>query len=274
MGLVEVGCAFDEVGASWQFPPHSSCCILSSMHVGIVHVLHFKLPLNTTLRVCPPSPASQMAAVVVLVTHSSEAPLCSPFLPTTGVGEGASGEATLRLLQVPRCSTCSSSCWQPVRGDTEGGPASDREDPRPGPWVCSGCRVAYYCSTTCQGVHWAWPGRMGHAGRCTAGVDTRLRLEGALPPGSAPAHASSPPTKQVSWFEILFAFLDARVELFELLLRKSALTKQEEQTQCMPGSRAQSDPLSPPPSPPPTPPSTSPTQTLPSFPPVRRGTQC
>ncbi len=30
VGLVEVGCALDEVGASWQFPP---CCILSSMHV-------------------------------------------------------------------------------------------------------------------------------------------------------------------------------------------------------------------------------------------------
>jgi hypothetical protein len=41
-----------------------------------------------------------------------------------------------------------------------------------------------------------------------------------------------PPTKQVSWFEILLAFLHARVELFELLLRKSALIKEEEQAHC------------------------------------------
>jgi hypothetical protein len=116
--------------------PPTHVLLHSFVNACIVHVLHLKLPLNTTLRVCPPSPASQMAAVDVLVTHSSEAPLCSPFLPTTGVGEGASGEATLRLLEVPRCSTYSSSCWQPVRGDKEGGPASDREDPRPGPWVC------------------------------------------------------------------------------------------------------------------------------------------
>jgi hypothetical protein len=138
--------------------PPTLALLHSFVNACIVHDLHFKLPLNTTLRVCPPSPASQMAAVVVLVTHSSEAPLCSPFLPTTGVGEGASGEATLRLLHVPRCSTCSSCCWQPARGDTEGGPASDREDPRPGPWVSSGCGVAFYCSRRGQG---GWATRAG-----------------------------------------------------------------------------------------------------------------